>query len=144
MYTIQHTLYLPYNDCIICNICMRHCIPCFIFIPYYYSLISPTSLQVIFIFGFFSLLVFYFRRIFKSNQKSGAIEREVEEGQNLKKNRIITLKKNKYYYPDGMFCYQVPSLLQLSATFAASMLLLCRSEQTTTLNSHYIIQQQIQ
>lgn len=45
-----------------------------------------------------------------------------------KKNRII----------------QVPSLLQLSATFAASMLLLCRSEQTTTLNSHYIIQQQIQ
>jgi len=46
-------------------------------------------------FRFFSLLVFYFRRIFKSNQKSGAIEREVEEGQNLKKNRIITLKKNK-------------------------------------------------
>ena len=53
-------------------------------------------------------------------------------------------KKNKYYYPDGMFCYQVPSLLQLSATFAASMLLLCRSKQTTTLNFHYIIQQQIQ
>lgn len=89
MYTIQHTLYLPYNDCIICNICMRHCIPCFIFIPYYYSLISPTSLQVIFLFGFFSLLVFYFRRIFKSNQKSGAIEREVEEGQNLKKTNTI-------------------------------------------------------
>ena len=53
-------------------------------------------------------------------------------------------KKKKYYYLDGMFCYQAPSLLQLSATFAASMLLLCRSKQTTTLNFHYIIQQQIQ
>lgn len=138
MYTIQHTLYLPYNDCIICNICMRHCIPCFIFIPYYYSLISPTSLQVIFLFGFFPFWSFILEEY--SNQTKRVERLNVR----WRKDKIKKKKKNKYYYPDGMFCYQVPSLLQLSATFAASMLLLCRSEQTTTLNSHYIIQQQIQ
>ena len=92
MYTIQHTLYLPYNDCIICNICMRHCIPCFIFIPYYYSLISPTSLQVIFLFGFFPFWSFILEEY--SNQTKRVERLNVRwRKDKIKKNRIITLKK---------------------------------------------------
>ena len=139
MYAIQHTLYLPYNACIICSICMRHCIPCFTFIPYYYSLIYPTSLQVIFIFGFF----FPFWS-FILEEYSNQTKRVERLNVRWRKDKIKKKTKKKYYYLDGMFCYQAPSLLQLSATFAASMLLLCRSKQTTTLNFHYIIQQQIQ
>lgn len=107
MYTIQHTLYLPYNDCIICNICMRHCIPCFIFIPYYYSLISPTSLQVIFLFGFFPFWSFILEEYSNQTKRVERLNVRWRKDKIKIKNRIITLKKNTIIQ---MACFAIKCL----------------------------------
>lgn len=93
MYTIQHTLYLPYNDCIICNICMRHCIPCFIFIPYYYSLISPTSLQVIFLFVFFPFWSFILEEYSNQTKRVERLNVRWRKDKIKKKKTELLLKK---------------------------------------------------